>query len=397
MSLIFDRRAELGKKPVTHACLTGVSVYPHLPGGGGPAAPQAFGMESLASPALTAFRLAEWLIENKDRLAAPLATCRVLASPSAEELKKQKALTGGESFPTWKNFSDDLKAWRSDARSNPGNYTFFYFGGHGVKLTTGDSVLLLSDFGDGIGGSLYRGARLHTIHSGMAPSKKKRVIASTQFYFIDACRVLPDDFKEKEIQQVPDVMDVDLGGTDNRSTPIFYGSISGKKAYAVDGAPTVFGEALLSCLAGGAGDMITDSGKEEYVITNFSLAQSLPKIIADINSRLETDQLCTTDGPQQLASLVSLDAPPIVNITLEVDPAEAVPWTSVEIFDASTNEKVVDLPKPLNPHPISFPLPLRCYRLTGKVEPPQSTFANSPPLTKPARPPRENWKVLMRQ
>ena len=89
MPLLFDRRTELGNSPGTHALVVGVSDYEFLPSHDKEADP-VFGLRGLASGALTAYRVAEWLLKSKDRLAAPLATLRLLVAPSARDWTERR-------------------------------------------------------------------------------------------------------------------------------------------------------------------------------------------------------------------------------------------------------------------------------------------------------------------
>src|SRR5215207_8928348 len=153
MTLILDRRAELDG-PGLHALVAGVSRYPHLPGGDGAPAAQALGMQQLTSCALSAFRIASWLRSRADRLTAPLATLRLLLSPSADEERVEPALRGVADACTFDALRKSIAAWRTSAQENLHDATVFYFAGHGVQRSKGDAVLLCEDFGNGIGGIL---------------------------------------------------------------------------------------------------------------------------------------------------------------------------------------------------------------------------------------------------
>src|SRR5690348_285562 len=104
MSLLFDRRSALGDAPQLHALIVGVSRYRHLPGGDGPEAEMTFGMRQLTSTALSGFRVLEWLQRRKDRLSRPLATARVLLSPSGLERQVEPGFPEGASACTLADF-----------------------------------------------------------------------------------------------------------------------------------------------------------------------------------------------------------------------------------------------------------------------------------------------------
>lgn len=396
MSLLVDRRGELSGKPSLHALLVGVSEYPHLPGGGGAQAPNAFGMKQLKSPALTAYRLFKWLEKQKDKLAVPLATCRVLASPSAEEKRVEPTLNKWGGGATWNDFAVAVKEWRETAKSNPADYTFFYFGGHGVQRSKADSVILLRDFGDGVGGSLTHAATINNIRNGMAPSPSFKDIARQQFYFIDACRVLPGHFKKEELQTVPAVWSVELEGEDDRKSAVYNASLAGTQAYAIDSEPTLFGQALLRCLEGAAAQANAESGTTEYFISSFSLSKALPVCIDDLNRKWDGDQKCEPTVIND-ARLAYLEEQPLVDVVLEVDPPEALPFASVEIEDCQPGVPAFKPMHPVNPHPRPLQLPLSSYRLRATITPPMALYTDSPDVIVHAEGARKNWKVRCRR
>ena len=89
VALVFDNRLSLDGAPGLHAFITGVSDYPYL---SEPAAASRddlsaphFGLRKLASPALSAYRIARALRLWSPTLTVPLATIRLLLSPSFDE------------------------------------------------------------------------------------------------------------------------------------------------------------------------------------------------------------------------------------------------------------------------------------------------------------------------
>ena len=393
MTLLFDERASLGGAPGVHALLVGVSLYRHLPGGGGVPAHQNFGMGQLKSPALTAYRLYEWLRLRAKNLPVPLSTCRLLVSPSLEEIAVEPALADLGSTCNWENFSTEAKAWRDDAGTSTKNHAFFYFGGHGVQRSRTDPVMLLQDFGDGVGGTLTRGAALNNIFSGMAPSASYPSIARTQFYFVDACRVQPDVFKEKELLSVPDVMDVDIGGVDNRCAPIFYASVAGATAYALDRQPTLFGIALLDALERDAADFRIDGADERWVVTSHSLERTLKVRLAELNRLWNADQDSAMGGIAGDTEIHYLDSPPSVDVILEIEPAEALSCTAVRLEDPATDMPACQMPSPLTPHPFKQRLSAGFYRISVRIDPPTAQYVAGKPRIVEARPLGTPWKV----
>ena len=88
MTLLFDQREVLRGKPGMHALIVGISEYPHLTQTSAPW----LNLVSNSSGAITGYRISQWLIQHQHQLVAPLATCRLMISPSAEETKREPRL-----------------------------------------------------------------------------------------------------------------------------------------------------------------------------------------------------------------------------------------------------------------------------------------------------------------
>ena len=160
MGLIIDGRAGHGAKPGVHAFVVGVSDYPFLPAA--PAAVQAphYGIAPLTSAALGAYAFYKWLIDARTELPLPLVTCRLLLAPSTLELANDPSVGPlAAARPGLNNFLTDAAAWRTDASSSADSIAIFYFAGHGVQRNLDDSVLLLEEFGNGVGGPTQIGVR----------------------------------------------------------------------------------------------------------------------------------------------------------------------------------------------------------------------------------------------
>jgi hypothetical protein len=393
---IVDRRKEMQGAPGVHALLAGVSLYPHLPQGGGKPAPDSYDMEQLASPALTVFRLAAWLQRRSPKMPLPLKTLRLLLSPSQREIKAEPALEGFAERCTWGNFDQMVKEWRADAREVPESITFFYFGGHGVQRTRTDAVKLMEDFGDGTGSALYRGVAVNNILGGMAPGSPGELnapIARQQLYFIDACRVQPSKFKKFELMNVPDVLDVPSGGVDDRRAPVFYAAVPGSAAYARDGQETLFGEALLKCLDACGGEPVDTHEGPKWCVTTYSLDKALHAYLAQLNAAHQTDQDCVMLGASRGEIIHYLDGPPQVDVVLEVAPEPAVAFAAVLVEDVFAGRPAWNLPRPVQPNPYCGRLPAGYYRISATIIPPNAAYENFPPVIRLAGWPRGEWKV----
>ncbi len=394
MTLVFDERNNLQGQPGLHALIAGVSAYPHLPGGTGRAAPNYFGMQQLSSAALTAYKVYQWLLNRQRNLPAQLATCRLLLSPSPAELDAEPSLRGFAHPCTKENFCRMATDWRTDASSHKENVTLFYFVGHGVQRSKNDQILLLEDFGDGIGGTLDKSFDSNNLFYGMSSSVSLANMAETQFYFIDACRVLPSKFKDFERMTVPDVFDVDLSGREKRRATIFYAAVPDSKAYGLRGDQTIFSKALFYCLDR-AGQLYQHE-IDKWCVSVYSLAQALSSYIKDINDIHGTDQDFSFMHYSEDTIIHALDGPPPVDTILEIYPDEALPFVTIEVREIrdDQDQTVWELSAPLTPHPYQRELPAGVYKICARINPPNSSFVD---YTKSSlvRPLRTNWKMRM--
>ena len=158
--------------------------------------------------------------------------------------------------------------------------TFFYFAGHGVQFDLQSLVMLLEDFGDAVGGLLYNAIDEATLIGGMAPSRSKRNIGRTQFYFFDCCRVRPTAANRYSALNSTPVFTVELGIEDDRECPVFFASGSGAKAYGMPGHKSFFGTAFLE----GWKEAFVDMPAGRRAVTTSSLSRAIDRRLETISS-----------------------------------------------------------------------------------------------------------------
>ncbi|HET9372423.1 MAG TPA: caspase family protein, partial [Vicinamibacterales bacterium] len=271
--------------------------------------------------------------------------------------------------------------------------TVFYFAGHGVQRDKEDAVLCLQDFREppAAAPALRRAIDLATLRAGLSPSSSQPNVARTQFYFVDACREQPEQAKNFKDLKTGDLWDIELDGQDDRSSPIFYGSISNQVAAAVPGARTLFNQALLACLTGDGGDSLGVDGAGDPVwgVTVESLNIALREKIDEINRDVGGDQTYSTGGQFKPAAICLLDGPPTVTVTLEIDPEQACQVSSLTITD---NDQVARNFAPPLTHPIQDTLPAGLYTVALSFTPPAPPFVDRM-RNREARAPRSSWKM----
>ncbi len=392
MTLIFDNRVNLQGQPGLHVLIAGVSAYQNLPKQNEPLRPENFGLRQLSSTALTAYQVYRWMLDHQQNFPVPLVTCRLLLSPSLDEVAAEPALNELAKPCTLNNFLVAASGWRDDAGSNEGNITFFYFAGHGVQRTKDDAVLLLEDFGDGIGGPLRNTVDINNIFKGMAKSIAHPKMAQTQLYFIDACRDFLAAFKNFEPEETTQVFRVQLSGEDKRTAPIFYAAAPGTQAIGIRGEQTLFSKALLDCLNGDAGVFEEVNGQERWHVSIHSLNEALETKIDDWNATLQAKQDFILGGWVANTPICFLQQPPVVEIILEVIPLEALNYTRIQALDEQ-GVPIPALPVPLNPHPYRCKWKAGYYTIGAVIDPPDPRFMNFPNQIRPVMPPRFSRKV----
>ncbi len=389
MTLVIDQRDAHTGEPGLHVLLVGVSDYPHL----SPDNPLAFGMRPLSSTALTAFRIYQWLVAQQEHLPVPLLTCRLLLSPTPDELASEPELAALQvERAELMSFHKAAKAWRSDCATSASNVALFYFAGHGVQRSREDPVMLLQEFGDGMGGALFHAASLKNLYNGMAPTAELSEIARTQFYFVDACRNLPSQFKEFEKMSSSDPFDVSLSGRDDRQAPIFYAALADSRAYALKGEQTVFSKALLHCLSTAAQEPVeAANGTIRWPVTIFSLGESLAHYFRDLDPLALNEQEFALSGTFQDATILLWDEAPPVLVVVQLEPDDALICTSIQIMDWQ-GQVQGEIRAPLASNPVRLQVPTGIYRLVATVDPPSPSLATRERLEQ-LKPPRHLVKV----
>lgn len=372
MTLVLDR-PDLRDKPAIHALIAGVSRYTYLPGGGGaPEAAQDFGLAQLDSTARTANLICEWLKkeDQEKRLPLEVGSIRLLLSPSDGE-----ADLPATTECTWDKFSEEAAEWREAASRNDRSMTFFYFAGHGLQFPPQRQILLMSDFGQKVGGTFHRTVEMDDIFLGMAPHDAAlKQIARTQFYFIDACRTPPGDLPELEATSVPKIWGLHRIGVDDRARPVFYGAPPGLAANALPGKQTLFSEALLDCL-GGLAAVGPEGADDRWQVHSLSLTPALEVAIARVNKKYEAKGAKQSFHPlpSNKATLVYLKEPPLVPVQVQIDPDLALPLFRLDILDDEMNP-VAQL-DPIAPHPFVRHLPAGTYTFRATLrQPPNPQF-----------------------
>jgi hypothetical protein len=365
-----------------HALIIGVSEYRHLPGGEGPEGPESYGMGQLTTSARSAVAVADWLRNAGPRLAAPLASVRMLLSPSPGERSAVRGAPEAEPA-TRENLRQEALAWRRDCAEDPDNVAFFYFAGHGVERTRRDAVLLTADFGDAEGNPLFNAVDVNNLFGGMAPTPSHPDMANTQLWFVDACRVFPSAFRNFETLNAGNVFEVELSKRDRRCAPIYFGAGPGGEAYALAGDQTLFSRALLDSLDRCGGRLL--EGRNRWVVTVDSLLQGMRAAIKRLNAEKGLDQELWDGGQMEdyarrIADLADI---PEVDVRLELVPTAG----GVSLSFSDPGGQPVSVPDPLNPNPFECRWTAGSYQVRTQPQLPEVD------RLMPVRPPEFEWQA----
>lgn len=373
------------------ALLIGVSQYPFV---------GKVGMEDLFGPALSVMEMADWLVENRKELFFPLKSVRLLASPLPQEVAMSPKLAQ-QPRALLEQVKEVAGNWQKAASESPDGATLFYFAGHGIQRSKGDSVLLLEDFLDPASiTDLERTIGVNNIYNGMGNFRSHPQLARTQFYFIDACRVDLEKLRlaDFEAQEPSPLFKVERGGVDDRTAPIFFGAAAGKAAWNQTGVSTLFWQDLRACLDGQASEKRRGAdGQHEWVVTVGQLNDSLCKMVNRFNAarglEMRSFNLDKFSAGALDARIRRLGKAPLVPCRIELLPEEAAGHVTVTI----------DLPgvKEAESHPgsasgLSFEMEANIYRIGAALDPDfKSNYRAPVPDFQPVEPPFFHYEIRL--
>lgn len=357
--------------PATHALVVGVSRYTHLPP---PSADPSgdvmkFGLVGATTPATGAFRFALWL-RDRFRPAAPLASVRLLLSPSDLELQDSElAATAAQVEPaSTANMREALLEWQRACQGQPDGMAVLYLSGHGVSTSKIDHSVLLEDFAaDEL--VMDYSIDVGSVHRGMAGPD----LPQTQFFFVDACRIQPAALVGRAGGmglRLPE----ESSGTDGRTAPIYFSASPGMEALGKPGEGTLFSQALMECLRGMAVDDYADE-QGRFRITGSSLQTALEQRVASLAASHEERQDVVVGGQVHGSVLHYYEAPPELPVMVELDPGEAIQVARADLWDSDRDARVLENLR-FETNPMIWNVPVGLYSLDVTIQP-ETPFLHS--------------------
>lgn len=308
-----------GAAPGTHALVIGVSSYPFADGPNATPVGEEFEIENLTSAARSASEIAAWLLNEYRNEERPLASLRVLLSPSEGETLHPtiEQLLPGEAQATRAAVESELGAFRQACRTNPANAGVVYIAGHGVQVHKRGAVVLLNDFGDPSHVNELAGAiDVAGCHDGMDEGGS----ADEQFWFVDACRQRPAVARRFERLEGALTLGERTGHVG--SSPLFLAASTRGTAAAERGGTSLFNQAVLWALRG-AGAVGPDELSDEWYVSVTSLIRLLASEIERLADSHGEEQTFDLDGRPLEAVVHRFQTPPDVDVVLSLRPTAA--------------------------------------------------------------------------
>lgn len=347
--------------PVTHAFVVGVSHYPYLNGPEASDFGSDFGMVDLSSAARSASEIAAWLLTEFHKPETPLASVRILLSPTdSETIHPAVADVVANPTPATRDAVEEaFSQFKADCKANPDNFAFVYIAGHGVQLTTSASVVLLHDFADPDHGEELVGAiDVAACHRGLSGGS----YPNQQIWFSDACRQVPAVARRFESLVGALAASKPIG--DVEASALILAAGPRETAFAEVDGTSLFSQALLWALRGGAAEPSRDSDTEWWV-RGGTLAQELQDRIDQLTSAHAVRQQVEPIGRSAPVIVQRFPGPPECDMEVTLRPPDAAPPPRVHVLRNGDTEIPLTAGWPLRGR-----LPAGLYLINVDVEPP---------------------------
>lgn len=408
--MILYRDETAAKGPGLHALLIGISDYPYLPGGAKEHEGRDYdlGMKQLASPALSAFKIACWLLQaGIRRLPKPLASLRILLAPSESERQRigqmltqshraREALTGcthsAAEQCSLEKVSTALEEWRADCATDSESVAWFYFAGHGLQVLPREPVMLLSGYNRRGGPVLGEAIAFDDVFSGMEVTGEFRKMALQQHFVVDACR--------SEFNALRDLVNASpsqpwsyrrASGHKTRTYGTIFGTAGGKQSFgSADG--TVLAQALLRALHGEAADAsLNNASKRAWIVKHYRLLEALELLVGQIAEQMEEAQTIEPGPMKDNVVWSSTPDTPILPVSIELIPADAHPPESM--FLQSEGPEGKSTPVDVSKYPYAVTLEAGLYSAEVTFPPHHAYRSCIPGYQLLARPPWSPWHI----
>jgi|HubBroStandDraft_2_1064218.scaffolds.fasta_scaffold83546_1 hypothetical protein len=350
MAFWIDRQASV-PGPGVHALIIGVSDYTYLPEEGQlpEIGRETLGLTKVDIPATGAYLVGKWLRDKYWHPTHRVKTIRLLLSPSQHEISptvaKDSALDAndraelasvGKAAPaSTENVQQALLDWQAECDNHPEDIAFLYISGHGIQWgDKDDGIVLLQDFSKN---KLFlnQSVGMRSVAKGMSGAN----MPLSQLYFVDACRIHPDEYRKFEFAGAPIGLPSGFKGTEDlRSAPIFYAACPQTTAKGRPNRGTYFAEALVDCfdfagLMGPVPNSALAVARSYWHISVTQLGEKLQTQVTEVAKRDGETQEIVPGGVLRPAVFCAVPVPPPVTVTVNVDPAAAAQVAVAELWE----------------------------------------------------------------
>jgi hypothetical protein len=355
-----------------HALVIGVSEYKGLPEPTRfpPRGLPTLGLTQVKTPATSAWKFAQWLKTRYNNPKAPLKTIRLLLSTSREELAA--GIPGLAEVSTTdrrairENAEEALTEWKKASTGNPANMTVLYASGHGMQWgSNNEAYVLLEDF-CGKEQFLNYALNVGAIQQGMVGDE----MPSVQLYFVDACRIRPEEAGNWTEVGGGLGLRIKLTGEGTGCAPIFFAAASGIAAQGIPGEGTFYCKALIECLDGlGVSGPDANSPRElehYYHVRVGGIHDYLHDRIIELARDKSEVQIPAQGGVYNPAVFQVFNERPKASLHLDVRPPDLAAATQAELYETVDDEEQRRFGPDAcyNGNPLVWPsVPMGYYRL----------------------------------
>jgi hypothetical protein len=258
--------------------------------------------------------------------AAPLGTIELLTSPAQEFDDNGHVTTVDPAMLA--NVVDSFDAWKGRCNANAENVAVFYFCGHGVEKDT--HYLLLEDFAKVEDRLLENSIDLNATLDGMAKCK-----ASSQYFFIDACREVPHGLLKKVGGRGKNLIEGDVDADTRSAVGRLSATVSGAKAYGVPNSSTLFTDALIRALNG----LGSRKRAGSWAVTFNRVSEATTLLLQRQAPPQNTQSSGSGDGAMHV-----LTEDPLIPVVIRCDPEAAASVGSVELVAVRRNDRHFQYP-----------------------------------------------------
>lgn len=328
--------------PCAHAFIVGVGHYPycnaewvdsHFESGRIKAVLRDVATPLTTAP-LSAISFAEWLANDPQPFGIPIGTLEVLVSADTP----QKVKVGTTDFPveraSFESLGRSCLSWYKRCNRYRGNISIFFWCGHGWAgwADEGRFELLADDIGEDPDQPFN-----NVVDFAMTYLRMYSCQASTQCFFIDACRTFPDgmDFLTQNYSRplinVTGFEDPKGAGKDR---PVWSSVAHGMESITPPHASSVFTEAVVKVLQGLGADGRSGTWRIETELLKRKLSDTLKWGGAKYS--------VTLGGYQSGSSILrELDGPPIIPYRLGCQPKKALPHAQWELRELHSSRDLL--------------------------------------------------------